>query len=771
MLQTKDTRAVQFGALLAECLNRGVGNPDGCAWTKKAFSRGILSSPDMISRYINDPKRPLPQAGTMAEIRRRFLGDGSLVSRSDRELVEQLTEAWNSQRSTSATSTSAHHKTKAPHEDAGPDRSSMPARGTKFSTLRDQLSVLPFLKWSMQTELSTANQARLRPNLALYLFALGSLLYFELKRLQANQDVASWPGRQALADPDDAHPERNTNLIVGTQQDDLIAGTERHDVAYGVAGDNTYVLGRGDDTALGGAGADRYVYRIGDGADVIFDAAAQTSDDTVDVLIVHGATLSDARFRRAASDGAISHDDLIIEFKEHDGSVRIVGGLSNTSTSVIERFIFSDSVFTPQAEQHWDGVSMLPDLLPGEAHAVIQDGQTVIESAAGDVLLALSFGSDGSARLSFVPDDKAMTYDPSVLFLIEEEAVTQISGTGLAPANTALPLDRATYQMLQFEISTVEMAVGSPASDSIYGYSATDIVLGRGGADHIIGMGGGDLLFGGAGNDMIFGDHAPGALANGMLPVHQSAEVLIGGRGDDQILTGHHNNTIVGAQGHDQIAAKGGDDILFGGHGDDTLGSGSGDDFVYGGDGDDIVYGNPGADHFFGGNGHDTLIFDFMPSAMGLTVELQTGVLSGHGSENDQIGGFEVFIAGQGDDVVRASQMGVTLDGQGGDDLLAGHDGDDHLIDGTGSDRVQGGLGEDVFVFVKDGALDRIIDFKIGEDRIDLSAWGISNAALVAVNVHPNQTITLSYADEVLLIGMADEVGPGPTLLGEILVF
>lgn len=64
------------------------------------------------------------------------------------------------------------------------------------------------------------------------------------------------------------------------------------------------------------------------------------------------------------------------------------------------------------------------------------------------------------------------------------------------------------------------------------------------------------------------------------------------------------------------------------------------------------------------------------------------------------------------------------LSGGTGDDLIFGRNGDDILTDGAGMDVLSGGSGSDVFVFELDGQLDRISDFDITEDRIDLSSWG-----------------------------------------------
>jgi Ca2+-binding RTX toxin-like protein len=67
---------------------------------------------------------------------------------------------------------------------------------------------------------------------------------------------------------------------------------------------------------------------------------------------------------------------------------------------------------------------------------------------------------------------------------------------------------------------------------------------------------------------------------------------VIGGAGDDHILTVGGDDSIDGGAGNDSISAYSGDDTLVGGAGDDTLMGGIGDDLIDGGDGDDVLVGN-----------------------------------------------------------------------------------------------------------------------------------------------------------------------------------
>jgi len=92
---------------------------------------------------------------------------------------------------------------------------------------------------------------------------------------------------------------------------------------------------------------------------------------------------------------------------------------------------------------------------------------------------------------------------------------------------------------------------------------------------------------------------------------------------------------------------------------------------------------------------------------------------------------FSFDVSQQGVQVLGAD-LSDTLTGTSGDDIvgggagndvLYGYGGDDILLDGTGSDQLYGGAGRDIFVLTADGVLDRIMDFSVGQDRVDLSSF------------------------------------------------
>ncbi|EOX3427581.1 VCBS domain-containing protein [Vibrio cholerae] len=97
------------------------------------------------------------------------------------------------------------------------------------------------------------------------------------------------------------------------------------------------------------------------------------------------------------------------------------------------------------------------------------------------------------------------------------------------------------------------------------------------------------------------------------------------------------------------------------------------------------------------------------------------------GGGNDRIygqGGVDLIFGGSGNDHLYGGDGNDALRGGSGDDYLDGGSGNDILIGGLGNDILTGGSGEDLFKWVDgdlDGSRDRITDFKIGQDKIDLS--------------------------------------------------
>ena len=136
----------------------------------------------------------------------------------------------------------------------------------------------------------------------------------------------------------------------------------------------------------------------------------------------------------------------------------------------------------------------------------------------------------------------------------------------------------------------------------------------------------------------------------------------------EEVRTGSGDDTVLGNSAANTLRGNDGDDTLSGMSGKDSLTGGTGDDRLNGGSGADTLNGNSGRDRLEGG--------------------------------------------GSGD----------TLSGGGRKDKLFGQNGDDTLRGGKGNDVLAGGKGADLFVFGGKDGTDRIRDFSVAEDSIQITS-------------------------------------------------
>ena len=293
-------------------------------------------------------------------------------------------------------------------------------------------------------------------------------------------------------------------------------------------------------------------------------------------------------------------------------------------------------------------------------------------------------------------------------------------------------------------------------------YTAPDsrnyLIDGRAGNDSITTDAGNDQILGGAGNDTMTGGAGHDTFR--FNRVNSGTDVVNGGAGYDRILAevdnavlrftsfsgiefidasgvapatlagtsaannfnlsgvellniaaridmGGGNDTVTGSAGSDWIVGGAGNDRLIGGVGDDQfeLGTGSGNDTIDGGAGTDTVFASQaGTKVYFPGLSNFEVITGFGDTK-----------IVGSGAAN------RIDLTGLG--ISGISQ----IDGGNGNDTIIGSDTADTILGGAGADRLTGALGADTFVFTAaaqsaGAAVDFIMDFVQGTDRIDLSA-------------------------------------------------
>jgi hypothetical protein len=128
-------------------------------------------------------------------------------------------------------------------------------------------------------------------------------------------------------------------------------------------------------------------------------------------------------------------------------------------------------------------------------------------------------------------------------------------------------------------------------------------------------------------------------------------------------------------------------------------------------------------------------------------------VLNGGSLDDTMFGrkGNDTLSGMAGDDALDGGKGSDKLFGGAGQDTLNGGKGQDYLDGGEGADILSGGKRSDTFKFGDD---DTILDFKSGEDVIDLSSMGVtaSNFADTVSMSRQGSEITLNVGDESMKI-------------------
>lgn len=273
--------------------------------------------------------------------------------------------------------------------------------------------------------------------------------------------------------------------------------------------------------------------------------------------------------------------------------------------------------------------------------------------------------------------------------------------------------------------------LGGEGNDALNGGSGNDTLRGGDGDDFFVGIGGTDTIDGGAGVDTnsfqgiglsvtatVNEDGTGTASYGGVNESFTGIENLTGSDNDDvlsvsgngdHVLRGFGGNDILsGGTGNDLLIGNDGNDILRGGAGNDTAIGGAGDDSLNGGAGDDVLRGQSGDDFFVGIGGVDTIdggegtdINSFQGIGLGVTARINdsgSGTAQ-YGQVNEVFIGIESLIGSSNDDVLIATgNVGRTLRGLEGNDLLIGSFGDDLLLGNEGNDTIQGRAGNDVLI-------------------------------------------------------------------------
>jgi Ca2+-binding RTX toxin-like protein len=458
------------------------------------------------------------------------------------------------------------------------------------------------------------------------------------------------------------------------------------------------------------------------------------------------------------------------------------------------------------------------------AHAFVNPANLPLASTlgvhAGNLSLS-STNSTNSANLTVAITDPNVSSIPNYTYqwyssTDQGATSTLIPGATLATSSAvsnSLSRVVVSYSDL-FGANTLTSSwvqVGTSGDDNLSGsVAANDILIGLDGNDRLTGGAGNDTMDGGAGNDVLdsHGDNAGvdllrGGAGDDIYGVYNTNTVILenAGEGNDTVWTAVNytlaanveNMYLVGAitgngnDGDNSIIGYGaGNQTINGGAGNDYLNGGIGVDSLIGGTGNDTLDGSGDSisiDTFAGGAGNDiygvyntnTVIVenategnDTVWTAVDYTLTANVenmylvGALTGTGNAGNNL------IVGYGAD-------NHTINGMDGNDSLFGDMGADTIDGGNGADTLQGGAGADVFAFrfgqSSATVTDRVLDFTIGTDQIDLfTPAGVAAPAPSSFS-RANNDSSANLSDLALgVYANADGAGHGLVARGAALV-
>lgn len=460
--------------------------------------------------------------------------------------------------------------------------------------------------------------------------------------------------------------------------DDTINGTSGDDVIFGMMG---------DDTLDGKGGNDTYIYRFGDGNDVITEAYHKGTADRLELGVgILASEVALSRFENDLYDIKLTFADggsILLNQQYHAPYGWTGGG--------VEQIIFDDGTI-------WNHDSLKLDYI---AQVTSAGDDTILGFAGADVFNA------GTG------DDFINGWDGNDTYYYQlgdgHDTIKETYNNGSA--------DR-----LELGAGILAAEVGIRMSES----DADDITL-------------------------VFADGGTITLDEQFYDSYSRKESGVEQIVFDDGTVWTHADllsmTTAGTANDDTLIGGSGNDTLNGGDGNDVLDGGAGDDAHFGGAGDDFIIGNGGADTFDGGDGVDTLEFTYASSD--IDFDLAAGLVTFTNGDQESIVNFENLIAGSGDNEIIGTSGTNNLSGGAGNDVINGGSGNDTLTGGSGSDTFvfMDASGDDVITdFVAGSGAGDIIEFAsiLFADFASLLAAASDNGTDTKIVIGANASLMLT---------------------------
>ena len=573
------------------------------------------------------------------------------------------------------------------------------------------------------------------------------------------------------------------DAIQGSSGDDFLTGGLGNDTLDGGAGADLMVGGLGDDTYYVAEVGDQATEASGEGTDSVYTAVTYSlSGQQVENLILTGSTAIDATGNALANTLTGNAGNNVLNGGE--GIDVMSGGLGDDTyyvDNVGDRAVESDGQgadLVVSSISYSLALQYVENLILTGSTAIDATGNALANTLTGNAGNNVLNGGEGIDTMSGGLGDDTYYVDNVGDLVVEADG----EGTDLIYSSVSYSLALRYVENLTLSGSGDLVGTGNTLNNLLIGNSGANRLSGADGADVLIGDAGADTLTGGAGADtfryLATADTASGsgdyitdfqtgvdrldlnALSTTQLSLVRSGSYTTlygtaGGTGIQITTSGDLNGSDIDYGGTHGVFIQGSaaGDVLIGSANNDPILGYGGNDVLIGGRGQDILYGGAGADAFRylavsdsnATTGADYLSdfvsgedrIDLMALATTQISLIRDGystyLFAATSGGAFQLVGFGVGL--QGSDIAYGADHGIFMVGAANNDLMIGSnrgdaivggDGADAMIGGAGADALFGGNGNDVFYYfaASDSTLavgDRILDFEVGFDRVDLT--------------------------------------------------
>ncbi|WP_280514010.1 calcium-binding protein, partial [Stappia taiwanensis] len=475
-------------------------------------------------------------------------------------------------------------------------------------------------------------------------------------------------------------------------------GTQFNDVLEGSDTANTMAGLEGDDLLSGKAGSDIYVFRRGDGQDIIDDQGASSD---VNELHISDYVLSDATLIRYED----RRDDLILRFSDTDAI--IVAGAFFENGSHITKFLFEDGTEVSVA----DILDKL-DVIASEGDQIIT-GTSASETFIGGLGNDQISGGDGSDTYIFRRGDGQDTIEDNGYY---DTDVLRLEGYSLADAIFSKSIAANETLVLSFVSTTDRITVVNGLSNSsqnrIEEYRFDDVTWSTAQIVERI-----NQAQTSDGDDRIAG-------------LDDFNETLVGGLGNDYLTGGKGSDTYIFRKGDGQ------DTIEENGYYDTDVLS---------------LEGYRLADAIFSKSiaSNSTLLINFAESADQITII--NGLASSSWDRIEEYR-FDDGTLSTAQIVERINQSTTT---DGNDRITGFEEFADTLIGGLGDDYLSGGDGADTYIFHRGDGRDTIRENgEYDTDVVKVEGYSLADVVFER-SIADNNTLVLKFdgtSDQITVV-------------------